>query len=176
MNEIKELKRCNYCGKRLERSQFDASVLSKDGLLSDCRTCTPKGKKSNLTYKNRHQSAIRQYNRSYRNRNKPEIRQYNRAYRKKNREARRLSLVQWRKNNPSHVNDWRRRNPQAYAAHQAVERAIASGILQRPGACEKCQSPVPVHAHHEDYSKPLDVQWLCADCHWHIHTHVVVDD
>ncbi len=26
-----------------------------------------------------------------------------------------------------------------------------------------------VHAHHHDYSKPLDVEWLCKDCHWQQH-------
>ncbi len=41
--------------------------------------------------------------------------------------------------------------------------------LPRPDACEQCFSAVKVEAHHCDYSKPLDVMWLCAACHnaWH---------
>lgn len=34
--------------------------------------------------------------------------------------------------------------------------------------CEICGS-VEVHKHHEDYSRPLDVRWLCVPCHSEIH-------
>ena len=32
-------------------------------------------------------------------------------------------------------------------------------------ACEGCGYALPVAAHHPDYTKPLDVEWLCVDCH-----------
>lgn len=38
------------------------------------------------------------------------------------------------------------------------------GELTRPESCEKCGA-VGVVAHHEDYRKPLVVQWLCDVCH-----------
>jgi ribosomal protein S27AE len=44
-----------------------------------------------------------------------------------------------------------------------VVRAIRSGVLVR-GPCSRCGA-AKTHAHHEDYSKPLDVVWLCARCH-----------
>jgi hypothetical protein len=28
-----------------------------------------------------------------------------------------------------------------------------------------------LHAHHEDYTRRLDVAWLCADCHNTVHPH-----
>lgn len=50
-------------------------------------------------------------------------------------------------------------------AHSAVYRALKSGRLTRPDHCENCGAPCKPHAHHDDYSKPLDVRWLCAKCH-----------
>ncbi len=54
-------------------------------------------------------------------------------------------------------------------AHAAVQKAVAKGELFRPDVCEKCGEPPrgksKIHAHHADYSKPLDVEWLCAKCH-----------
>jgi len=68
-------------------------------------------------------------------------------------------------------------------AHNLVETACSSGVLQRPSACEKCGSAAGkmkdgrtnIHAHHDDYNKPLDVRWLCQKCHhdWHKHNKVV---
>lgn len=51
-----------------------------------------------------------------------------------------------------------------------VRTALRDGSLVRPGCCEKCHSiGGRLHAHHVDYLKPLDVQWLCPKCHaaWH---------
>lgn len=31
--------------------------------------------------------------------------------------------------------------------------------------CERCNSTLNVHAHHDDYSRPLDVIWLCPIHH-----------
>ena len=45
-------------------------------------------------------------------------------------------------------------------------RAIRDGELQRPDKCSRCGGRGQrIEAHHPDYSKPLDVQWLCSACH-----------
>lgn len=49
-----------------------------------------------------------------------------------------------------------------------VNNAVRDGRLFRE-SCETCGSNKNVHAHHDDYAKPLNVRWLCAAHHraWH---------
>ncbi len=54
----------------------------------------------------------------------------------------------------------RANNPEKYKARCAVNNAIRDGRLVRQ-PCEVCKTTVRVQAHHHDYSKPLDVRWLC---------------
>ncbi len=56
---------------------------------------------------------------------------------------------------------------QQNALKVAARRAVGSAIRSRRLAkkpCESCGIP-ETEAHHEDYSKPLDVQWYCRKCH-----------
>jgi len=51
-------------------------------------------------------------------------------------------------------------------ARAQVARALKEGVLTRM-PCDKCGA-VNTVGHHEDYDKPLIVQWLCRSCHhWH---------
>jgi hypothetical protein len=53
-------------------------------------------------------------------------------------------------------------NPEKTKARNAVSNAIRDGrLLRQP--CEVCGQKA--QAHHHDYSKPLDVQWLCFKHH-----------
>ena len=54
-------------------------------------------------------------------------------------------------------------------AHVKVYRALKSGELKRIEICEHCKTNMTEHAHHEDYSKPLEVTWLCRNCHVETH-------
>lgn len=66
---------------------------------------------------------------------------------------------------------WRMRNPLNQVAHDKVRRAVKSGRLT-PKPCEKCGSRTRINAHHDDYSKPLDVRWLCQGCHLELHKEI----
>jgi hypothetical protein len=57
---------------------------------------------------------------------------------------------------------WRQANQEKKRAHTAVRDALRSGRLNKQ-PCEVCGSRA--EAHHEDYSKPLDVRWLCSKHH-----------
>jgi ribosome-binding protein aMBF1 (putative translation factor) len=67
--------------------------------------------------------------------------------------------------NKQNMQQWRARYPEKYRAHNAVNNAIRDGRLKRGVRCEECGKKEHLHAHHDDYSKPLDVRWLCARCH-----------
>lgn len=61
---------------------------------------------------------------------------------------------------------WREENPQAYRAQTALGNAMRDGKIKRQ-PCEVCGAE-KVHAHHDDYSRPLEVRWLCP-LHHHRH-------
>ncbi len=55
-------------------------------------------------------------------------------------------------------------------AHHIVTQAIKAGELVNPGICEHCFGDErKVFAHHEDYDKPLEVNWICRPCHFTRH-------
>jgi hypothetical protein len=65
------------------------------------------------------------------------------------------------------TNDERQREkfPERYAARQAVLVALRQGILVK-GPCARAGcGATKTQAHHPDYSKPLDVVWLCSPHH-----------
>lgn len=47
----------------------------------------------------------------------------------------------------------------------AVSNALRRGHITRPSSCENCKKTCKPQAHHEDYSKKLEVKWLCRGCH-----------
>lgn len=48
-------------------------------------------------------------------------------------------------------------------AYATTAKALRDGVLVRQ-PCEVCGDAVGIHGHHEDYSKPLEICWLCL---WH---------
>lgn len=49
------------------------------------------------------------------------------------------------------------RNAAAYAEH--------AGKIKRPRRCQRCNRIRILQRHHQDYSKPLDVEFICLECH-----------
>lgn len=66
--------------------------------------------------------------------------------------------------------EWRANNRAERAAQVAVGNAVRDGRLFKWPACAvpECTSTRPV-AHHPDYSRPLDVVWLCQAHHKQAH-------
>ena len=59
-------------------------------------------------------------------------------------------------------------------ARGAINKAIAAGKLVKPNVCEICLATGRIEGHHHDYSKRLDVRWLCPPCHSLTHKGVLV--
>lgn len=68
-----------------------------------------------------------------------------------------------------YLRQYRKKNPEKYAAHSAVGNAVRDGKLHKK-PCLMCGAEKVV-GHHVDYSKPLDVIWLCQGCHKLIHAY-----
>ena len=65
---------------------------------------------------------------------------------------------------------WRAKNSERYRtmtnAGNLIWRALQAGLLIRATECEKCHtSSGMIEAAHTDYTKPLEVLWLCRKCH-----------
>lgn len=98
---------------------------------------------------------------AYRAANKDKIAAYNKSYastnpREYDGEQDSLRQEKYRANNPEKVK-----------ARNMVNLAIRLGKVQQ-GCCEVCGS-VKAEGHHEDYSKPLQVNWLCRRHHMDRH-------
>lgn len=61
----------------------------------------------------------------------------------------------------------RRAHPERSAAVRKVHRAVARGLLVK-APCAVCGES-RVEGHHPDYTRPLDVIWLCPSHHRKLH-------
>ena len=133
-------KTCKSCGQVKAPAEFYPHPEMADGRLSHCKEC----QKAKAREWRRASLTVREYDRE---RSKtPQRRAHSRAVTAK----------------------FRTERPEAHRAHAAVNKAVRSGKLVR-GPCLFCGSAEHVHGHHRDYSKPLDVVWLCARCHHRLH-------
>ena len=129
-------KECFKCKTVKPLEEFYKHDMMADGYVNKCKECNKKDVTDN------------------RNKNIDRIREYDRA-RSKN--PQRIKAAQ-------EVNSaWRKADKRRTKCHNAVTRAVRSGLLERQ-PCVRCGAEKSL-AHHEDYDKPLDVMWLCQPCH-----------
>lgn len=162
-------KRCSVCGSEKELAEFCPDRRKSDGRASRCREC--------------HRKITREAGRRAYRENPEKYRARNHARRsdEATRAAERESWRKWRKRtllDPAAAEAQRRKDRERRLGHErqkilardAARAAVRNGILVRQ-PCEKCGER-KTHAHHEDYSRPLDVRWLCVSCHGKEHRRV----
>ena len=103
-----------------------------------------KRKKEQKEYRDKKRDSINEKHREYRENNKEKIREWHIEYSKNNKEKRK--------------------------AKATVLAHIRNGRMVRPLVCSKCGVKCKPDGHHEDYSKPTEVIWLCKSCHKFLHS------
>ena len=66
----------------------------------------------------------------------------------------------------------RKKFPEKWDARSKLRYAVKLGRIIKPKNCEHCQEEKSLQGHHEDYSKPFDVMWLCTKCHAKRHAYL----
>ena len=133
------MKYCNTCETEKDESMFHKRAASSDGFCAKCKTCQKVYDKL---------------------RNKQDHRKEARAIYAQTEEGKLAGNKA--------KSEYRKRNPNKAKAHAIVARSMRAGNLVKE-PCKKCGSEESIHAHHDDYSQPLNIQWLCPKHHhqWH---------
>jgi len=132
-----QVKICFKCDQEKLLSAFYKQPRNKDGHQGICKSCYSAYNRKHYRDNFEHYAAYQ------RERNKkPEVKR-----------AKAFSYARWS-----------RQNREKVRAQGVVGYAARKGLLVKTD-CVECGSSEHIHGHHEEYSKPLEVVWLCAKCH-----------
>ena len=132
-------KECFKCKTVKSLDEFYKHKMMADGHLNKCKICT-KNDVGNL-----------------REENIEKIREYDRKRGKLPHRIEKRNAI---------VKKWTKDHPDRSRAQQKLRRAVKSGIVKKY-PCLICGEKS--EAHHPDYSRPLDVVWLCSAHHKQAH-------
>jgi len=150
-------KRCISCEQIKPISDFYKHPAMADGYLGKCKECCKRDVKKNRLEKIEY----------YRNYDRDRSSLPHRV------EARNLyaKTPNGKISAQKAKNKWKANHADKRDAHSILGRAVKSGkIIKTP--CEVCGSTYRIHGHHEDYTKPLEVKWLCPQHHKDAHKNV----
>jgi len=149
-----ENKKCTRCHKIKSLNNFNKRKGSKDGHRSDCQTCQ---RRINLEYYYKNHAKCKLVSRRYNENNKDKKKKFRDSYKKKFPEkVKAIMSIATKK--------WADKNPEKRKAYSEVYCAMKCGKIIKE-SCSKCGGNNDVMAHHEDYTKPLEILWLCRLCH-----------
>ena len=122
-----------------------------------------KNKERTRQYRIENKEHIREKELKYHKKNKDKLLSYDKAYCKKNRKK--ILKRRWKN------------TPQQMQTRKTLGYAVSSGKIFKPNKCKKCGKKFPkkkIHGHHFNYSKPLEVFWLCQKCHYSLHQYLEI--
>lgn len=144
------MKICFKCGEEKEIESFYKHKGMSDGHLNKCKECAKKDVSTNYIKNIEH----------YKFYEKTRLSLPHRINARNEYAKSELGKIAFTRSRKAYQN----RFPEKRAAHIAVGNAIRDGKLIKQN-CKVCGSKDRIHAHHEDYSQPLNVKWLCFICH-----------
>jgi len=142
----------------------------------NCIRCDDEFERKSWQIKNSNREWLpcrRKRSRDFRKNMNEDQRAAQRAYFVKRQESGRSKIARdkWASNNKNLSNKafktWADKNKIKRLAHWTIENHLRNGRLKRM-PCVICNN-VKAQAHHEDYSKPLEVVWLCSKHHGERH-------
>ena len=161
------MKTCTKCKEVKELDQFYKCSAREGGLHSQCKSCKADGDRS---YRNRNVVRLKIKARTWKEENRDKVNAIKRKYSRSEKGlicARKAMAKLGKPRLDERRINWRKRNKEKTHAHGRVQYAIRIGkLIKQP--CMRCGCD-SVDAHHEDYSRPLEVMWLCRKCHGAIH-------
>lgn len=159
-----ESKTCTRCGASKPLSEFYKWKRSKDGLTAACKECIRAARRE---YVAEHHEEVKAGLRAWHHTNREKAVARSRAYWEANNERLRQQKREHYAANREKIAQegaaYRAANPEKMEARRLLKLAIECGELVREPClfCDDLQS----EGHHHDYSKPLDVTWLCKRHH-----------
>jgi hypothetical protein len=144
-------KKCFKCGQVKDIDSFYKHKAMKDGHLGKCIDCA---KNDVNEYRVNNLELVRAYDRA-------------RSLSPKRKEGVKKRAPRYYKKYLKVANQY----PEKRQARTAVSNGLVRGKIKRE-PCVKCGATERIHAHHEDYNKPLDVIWLCTDHHGERHREI----
>lgn len=137
------MKTCVKCKLTLQLDKFYKKIGNRDGVQNWCKTCDNKRHKK---WRRNNPERTREMSKEQRERNPEKMRAFVREYARKHPEVRRKAVEKWSKFNKHKI-----------SAQRKLQYAVKVGKIKR----KVCFCGKKAQAHHEDYTKPLDVMWLC---------------
>jgi hypothetical protein len=100
-------------------------------------------------------------------------REAKRRWASKHREHNREYYARWYKENGrlratrqrEMVKEYAEEFPERISAYHKLFYRIKTGLIIKPVKCSVCNQKKRLIGHHEDYTQPLGVTWLCSSCH-----------
>ena len=133
------MKVCFKCKEKKPFTEFWKDKKMVGGYFSYCIPC---GKETGRVWKKANPDKLKASDKAYKTKHKEKHAKKQRGYAK--------------------------RNPNKVRAQRLLYKAVKRGDLIRPSECSRCKGNkegYKIEGHHFDYSKPLEVVWLCHNCH-----------